>query len=90
MFEIGLVYKKDGRYFLAVDKDLLITGQEGTFFELRPAAKFDVARKVAVSKLCHTWGCTPSAMDATVRRYLCPNRTPIRMHDLDLALRMAS
>ena len=75
MYEIGLIYKRDGYYFLAVDKEVLLSARGGRFTEYEPGVKFDVARRVSVAKLCDNWGCSTDQMDETIHSYLHPRLT---------------
>ena len=73
MFEIGLIYKKEDHYYLAIGKEILLTAFEGEFQEIEPSVKYDVARRVSVANLCKNWGITPLTLDAEIRRYLNPD-----------------
>jgi hypothetical protein len=72
-FEIGVVYRnKDKRFFLAVDKDLLITFVHGAIVECSPTVKPSVARNINVERLCECWGITLDDLDVMSAEYFSP------------------
>jgi urease accessory protein UreF len=54
-FEIGVSYRKDSRYFLAVAANKLITFKQGKLVEVSPYSKYDVVRSISVDELCARW-----------------------------------
>jgi len=77
-FEIGVVYKKSARYYLAVTEASLITYREGQLQEVRPQAKYDVVRSIAVDTLCKLWGVSLEQLDKDTARYLAPTGQEVR------------
>ena len=56
-FEIGVVYKKNARYCLAVSETTLITfNKGGKLQEVKPYAKYEVVRTISVEELCKLIG----------------------------------
>jgi hypothetical protein len=76
-FEIGVVYRSQTeRYYLAVDKQSLITIVHDVVIELdEPTNKFSVVRTMSVEKLCHTWGITLDRLDEISAVYFAPTRS---------------
>lgn len=70
---VGLVYKNNGRYFLAVDREILLTGDNGRLEEVQPGRKFTIARDISVGELCEHWGVDTYAMDVAVERHMAPS-----------------
>ena len=72
-FEIGVVYRKNSRHFLAVDDKTLITfGKDGSLQEVKPYARYDVVRSISVEELCGVWGITLDRLDQATSSYLAP------------------
>lgn len=70
---VGLVYRDDERYFLAVDREVLLTAAGGRLVDLRPGRRLTIARDVSVGDLCHRWGVSIAAMDRRVEEFLAPS-----------------
>jgi hypothetical protein len=75
-FEIGVSYKnKYGRYYLAVDKDVLVTFVCGDIVECQNlTGKYSVARNISVEKLCNIWEITLDDLDVMSEIYFAPTR----------------
>lgn len=71
-FEIGVVYKKNGRHFLAVSNKTLITFAKGEMQEVRPYAKYEVVRSISVDELCQQWGVPLDQLDKVTASFLAP------------------
>ncbi len=71
-FEIGVVYRKGSRHFLAVRTDTLITFKDGEVVEVRPHAKYEVVRSISVEEMCGQWGITLDRLDGATASYLAP------------------
>ena len=72
-FEIGVVYRsKNQRYFLSVDKNLLIIFVHGVIVECVPKVKPSVARNINVERLCEKWGIELDDLDVVSDRYFSP------------------
>lgn len=73
-FEIGVVYKKGGRHFLAVtNKELITFNKDKELQEVRPYAKYEVVRSISVEELCSLWGITLAELDKATLKYLAPS-----------------
>ena len=70
MFEIGVVYRKNNRHFLAVTNRILISFKKGKAFEVRPNHRYDSVRSISVEELCKQWGVTLRDLDAITTKYL--------------------
>ena len=78
-FEIGVVYKKSGRYCLAVSGNSLITfNKDRKLQEIKPYAKYEVVRSISVEELCKLWGITLDALDKQTAKYLSPSNEGIK------------
>jgi hypothetical protein len=77
-FEIGVVYKKNARYFLAVSESTLIGFRDGKLQEVKPQARYDVVRSISVETLCSLWGITLDELDRHTSRYLAPSDLEVR------------
>ena len=77
-FEIGVVYKKGSRYFLALSAGTLITFKDGELQEIRPNAKYEAVRSISVETLCKLWGISLDTLDQQTAKYLAPSNEGIR------------
>jgi hypothetical protein len=73
LFEIGFVYRRKDKFFLAVTENVLLTVQAGEFREYRPSARFEVVRNISVERLCRSWGVTSDELDRATAKYLTPS-----------------
>ena len=71
-FEIGVVYRKGTRNFLAVSADTLITFKDGERQEVRPQVKYDLVRSISVEELCRRWEISLADLDVATSSYLAP------------------
>lgn len=78
LFEIGVVYRKNSRYYLAVSERMLITFKGGQLQEIRPYARYDVVRSISVEELCAKWGITLDHLDEVTARYLAPSAEGVK------------
>jgi hypothetical protein len=78
LFEIGVVYRKNSRYYLAVSERTLITFKNGTLQEIRPYARYDVVRSISVEELCQRWSITLDCLDEATARYLAPSAEGVK------------
>lgn len=69
-YEIGVVYRKGSRLFLAMSERTLITFKDGELVEIKPAARYDAVRSISVEDLCGRWGITLDDLDQITSRYL--------------------
>lgn len=71
LYEIGVVYRKGGRLFLAMSERTLITfDKDGELVEVKPVARYDAVRTISVEDLCGRWGITLDHLDEVTQRYL--------------------
>ncbi|MCO5165953.1 MAG: hypothetical protein M9894_06250 [Planctomycetes bacterium] len=78
LFEIGVVYRKNSRYYLAVSERMLITFKSGQLQEIRPYARYDVVRSISVEELCQKWGISLDHLDEVTARYLAPSAEGVK------------
>lgn len=77
-YEIGVVYKKNSRLYLAVNDRELISFKHGKLQEVRPYVKYDVVRQISVTDLCKRWGIHPDRLDEATSRFLSPSEEGIK------------
>lgn len=78
MFEIGVVYRKNSRLYLAVSDRDLITFRGGRVVQVKPYAKYEVVRSISVDELCKRWGITIEKLDQETSRFLAPSPDGIK------------
>ena len=73
-YEIGVVYRKQGRHFLAVAPRTLISfDKDGRKHEVRPTGtRYEAVRTISVEDLCRGWGISLSELDEVTTSYLAP------------------
>jgi hypothetical protein len=77
-FEIGVVYRKNSRLYLAVSERNLITFRNARVVEVKPHARYEVVRSISVEELCRRWGITIDALDRSTTHYLAPSPEGIK------------
>jgi len=78
-FEIGVVYKKGPRYFIAVSDALLVNGNKGLVSEVRPyGANYDTVRSISVEDICDHWDISLDQFDVLMSAYLTPPETEVK------------
>jgi hypothetical protein len=77
-FEIGVVYRKNGRLHLAVSERDLITFRNGRVVEVKPYNKYEVVRSISVDEICQRWGITIERLDHETSRFLAPSPEGIK------------
>jgi len=85
-FEIGVVYRSpSGRFYLAVDWQLLITFVHDVIVECEcSTSKFSVTRNISVEKLCREWNISQELLDEMSSEFFAPirsNRAKRRLPD---------
>ena len=78
MFEIGVVYRKNSRLYLAVSERDLITFKNGRLVEVKPYNKYEVVRSISVDELCKRWGITIEQLDRETSKFLAPSPEGIK------------
>lgn len=71
-YEIGMVYRKGETYYLAVGRQLILTGNGGKVRSFECTDRFERAKSVSVAVLCKTWGISTAELDFITRHYLSP------------------
>ena len=71
-FELGVVYERRRRYYLAVDAHTLIGRHKGEWLEVRPYAKYRAVRDMPVGDLCKRWEISSAELDETLRAHFSP------------------
>ena len=71
-FEIGVVYRKATRLFLAVTDKILISFKNSEVFEVRPNHRYESVRSISVEELCKRWGIGLKDLDSITSAYLAP------------------
>lgn len=79
-FEIGVVYRKNSRYFLAITESQLLTFIGGQPKLVTPNTCYDASmtRSLSVEDLCQKWNITFETLDAMTQRYLAPKTEHVR------------
>jgi len=77
-FEVGVVYRKGSRHFLAVSESTLITFKNGRVHEVKPYARYEVVRSISVEELCSRWGISLDGLDEVTSKYLAPSAEGIK------------
>lgn len=76
--EIGLVYRKGTKFFIAVSESLLVNGNKGLVTEVRPHNKYDLVRSMTVEELCDEWELNLAQFDALMGGYLSPSDVEVK------------
>jgi hypothetical protein len=77
-FEIGVVYRKAGKLFLAVSAREVITIKNGRTIKIRPHVPYDAVRSISVEELCEAWGIELDEFDRVTNAYLAPVQTGLK------------
>ena len=76
--EIGIVYQKNSRYFIAVGEMTLVNCEKGLVTEVRPYTKYDTVRTISVEDLCEKWDITLDQFDVLMSAYLTPESADVK------------
>ena len=69
-YDIGNVYEKIGTYYIAVDRNKLITFKKGKFVEVKTTeVHASGVNELSVGDLCEIWGCQLDRFDRVVKKY---------------------
>lgn len=71
-YEIGVVYRKSGKLYLAVTEKTLISFKDGEMQEVRPQARYEMVRSISCEDLVARWGITLDRLDEVTAAYLAP------------------
>lgn len=77
-FEIGLVYRKGPRFFIAVSPTTLVSCQDGIKEQIQPRDGYDMVRSISVEELCLKWEIELYEFDALMSAYLKPPETTLK------------
>ena len=77
-YEIGVVYKKNSRFYLAVNDRELVSFKNQELIEVRPYIKYDVVRHMTVDDLCKCWEITTQILDRGSKPYFSPSADGIK------------
>lgn len=77
-FEIGLVYQRGKRYFIAVDDKVIVGCRDGRTFKIRPTTTYRLVRSISVEKLCEHWGVELERFDELMAEYLHPRKDLVK------------
>lgn len=77
-YEIGVVYSKGPRLFIAVDARTLVGCSKGKVSEIKPQSQYTVVRSISVEKLCEKWDISLREFDALMSDYMAPPQTAIK------------
>lgn len=78
-FEIGVVYRKETRHFIAVSDVLLVSCAKGLVTEVKPYGKsYSAVRSISVEALCDRWDISLDQFDLLMDGYLTPPQTSIK------------
>lgn len=70
VFEIGVVYRKHNKHYLAVTNRILLSFKDGAPVEVKPNQRYDSVRSISVDELCRDWGITLKDLDEVTKAYL--------------------
>jgi len=76
--EIGVVYRKGSKLYLAVTEHELLTFKDGRPVQSMPPQRYEVVRSISVDDLCQRWGITIERLDELTTRYLAPSPAGIK------------
>jgi len=77
-YEIGVVYQRGPRYYIAVSTSTLISYKNRNVIEIRPHVQYDMVRSVTVERLCELWEMTIDEFDELMSGYLKPPEMDVR------------
>jgi len=73
VYEIGVVYTdKQGRYWVAVRQNLLLTFKKGDPVTIKPYTKYKSVRIITVEELCERWAISLDRLDLESAKYFTP------------------
>lgn len=74
-YEIGVVYEKGPRRFIAVDSRTLVSCAGGRVSKVQPQTQYSAVRSISVEKLCERWEIDLDTFDFLMADYLAPPAT---------------
>lgn len=77
-FEIGLVYRKNSQFFIAVSSSTLVSFKGGKDSEVRPKVSYSTVRSMSVEDICEKWGTDLNRFDVLMAKYLAPTQDTLK------------
>ena len=77
-YEIGVVYQRGSRYFIAVDDKTLVCCAGGDVSKVQPTTQYQLVRSISVEKLCEEWGIELDTFDFLMADYLAPPQDTVK------------
>lgn len=78
-FEIGLVYQKNSRFFIAVDTSTLVSCKGGVATTVRPYSNaYSSVRSISVEELCEKWEINLDQFDVLMSVYIKPPQDGVK------------
>ena len=77
-FEIGVVYRKSSKLFIAVDPSTLVSCKGGVSTTIRPTSSYSVIRSISVEDVCEQWEISLDQFDELMSEHLAPPQTGIK------------
>jgi len=77
-YEVGVVYERSGRLYLAVSQTMLISYRRGKISKTQPSEPASPVRSVSVEDLCSNWGVDLDEFDHLTKDYLNPPKAVSR------------
>jgi len=74
-FEIGVVYQKANRLFIAIEPSTLVSCRGGTRTKVRPSSRYSPVRTISVEDLCEHWGIGLDEFDVLMSAELSPPKS---------------
>lgn len=77
-YEIGLVYQKGSKYFIAVGEKSLVSYHGGVKLTIQPHSQYNTVRSISVEKLCEIWGIELEEFDLLMAEHLTPPQESLK------------
>lgn len=75
-FEIGVVYEKANRLFIAIKPSTLVSCRGGKAIQVKPVSRYSPVRTISVEELCDRWGISLNEFDNLMSTELAAPKTP--------------
>lgn len=72
-YDIGNVYEKVGTYYIAIDKNKLITYKKGKWVEVKTEVPAASVNELSIGELCDIWGVQLDRFDKIAQKYFGPD-----------------
>lgn len=77
-YEIGVVYRRGSRHFIAVDSTTLLSLRGGSVTKIQPSVQHPQVRSISVEKLCESWEIDLDTFDLLLADYMTPPQDAIK------------